>query len=125
MVLPERANDLLLQTVSTLWRNKTRSFLTMFGIAWGIASLVLMSALCDGFRQGQRKNMEQLGNNFVMIFGGRTERQAGGQRAGRDIFLNESDLVALREQCPGISVAGGETKRYGITVASDYNSGQF
>ncbi len=125
MYLLESTSELFYQTVSTLWRNKTRSFLTMFGIAWGIASLVLMSALCDGFRQGQRKNMEQLGSSFVMIFGGRTERQAGGQRAGRDIFLNESDLPALREQCPGISVTGGETKRYGTTVSSDFNSGQF
>ena len=55
----------------------------MFGIAWGIASLVLMSALCDGFRQGQRKNMSQLGDNIVMVWNGRTEKQAGGQRAGR------------------------------------------
>src|SRR3974377_217769 len=122
MVLPERANDLLLQTVSTLWRNKTRSFLTMFGIAWGIASLVLMSALCDGFRQGQRKNMEQLGSNFVMIFGGRTEKQAGGQRAGRNINLQESDLEALREQCVAVAVVGGEIKRYGVSVSSDFNS---
>ncbi len=125
MRLFETVAELLRQTVATLWRNKTRSFLTMFGIAWGIASLVLMSALCDGFRLGQRKNMEQLGNSFVMIFGGRTERQAGGQRAGRNIFLQEQDLQAVRTQCPGVEVVGGELKRYGTTVSSDFNSGQF
>ena len=75
------------QTLANLWRNKLRSFLTMFGIAWGIGSLVLMSALCDGFRQGQRKNMSQLGDNIVFVWGGRTEMQAGGQRAGHWIKL--------------------------------------
>jgi len=43
------------QTFASVWRHKLRSFLTMFGIAGGIASLVLISELCDGFRQGQRK----------------------------------------------------------------------
>ena len=81
--------SLLGQTVANVWRNKLRSFLTMFGIAWGIVSLVLMSALCDGFRQGQRKNMKQIGDNLVFLFGGRTENQAGGQRAGRRVWLTE------------------------------------
>jgi putative ABC transport system permease protein len=125
MYLLDSAIELFRQTIATLWRNKTRSFLTMFGIAWGIASLVLMSALCDGFRQGQRKNMEQLGSSFVMIFGGRTEKQAGGQRAGWNIYLQGSDLEALREQCPAVAVVGGEIKRYGVSVSSDFNSGQF
>src|SRR5512143_2154130 len=113
--------EMLKLICGNVWRHKLRSFLTMFGIAWGIASLVLMSALCDGFRQGQRKNMQQLGNNFVMIFGGRTERQAGGQRAGRNIYLLEQDMLAMREQCPSVSVVGAEIKRYGITVSSDFN----
>jgi len=52
--------DLARQTLANLRRNKLRSFLTMFGIGWGIASLVMMSALSDGFRDGQRKNMSQI-----------------------------------------------------------------
>lgn len=97
----------------------------MFGIAWGICSLVLMSALCDGFRDGQRKNMAQLGDNIVMLFGGRTERQAGGQRAGRRVFLDDRAVEALRTSCPLIEVAAGEQKRYDTPVSSAHNAGRF
>ena len=76
---------------ASLRSSKLRSFLTLFGIAWGIASLVLLSALSDGFRQGQRKNMAQIGDNLVFVWGGTTERQAGGQRAGRRIRLDADD----------------------------------
>jgi putative ABC transport system permease protein len=112
------------QTGANVWRHKLRSFLTMFGIAWGIASLVLMSALCDGFRQGQRKNMAQLGDSIVMVWGGRTERQAGGQRAGRWIGLYQHDVQVVREQCPLVQVVAGEVKRDGF-VSSEFNSGRF
>ena len=115
---------LLAQTLGSVWRHKLRSFLTMFGIAWGIASLVLMSALCDGFRQGQRKNTAQLGDSMVMIWNGRTERQAGGQRAGREIYLEQRDVEAIREQCPSVSVVAGELKRQ-AAVFSQFNSGRF
>ncbi|MCC7176745.1 MAG: ABC transporter permease [Bryobacterales bacterium] len=112
------------QTLASVWRHKLRSFLTMFGIAWGIASLVLMSALCDGFRQGQRKNQSQLGDNIVLVFGGRTEKQAGGQRAGRRVRLEQRDVEAIREQCPAVSVVESELKRQ-AAVTSDYNAGSF
>jgi putative ABC transport system permease protein len=115
---------LLRQTGANVWRHKLRSFLTMFGIAWGIASLVLMSALCDGFRQGQRKNMRQLGDDIVMVWGGRTERQAGGQRAGRWIGIYQRDVEVIREQCPLVQVVAGEVKREGF-VSSEFNSGRF
>jgi len=97
----------------------------MFGIAWGICSLVLMSALCAGFREGQRKNMSQIGDNIVILFGGRTERQAGGQRAGRRIFLNDVAVEAVRTQCPAVAVVAGELKRYDTTASSVHNSGRF
>ena len=76
--------------VAGLWRNKLRSFLTMFGIGWGVISLVLMSSLAEGFRQGQRESMSALGDSIVIVWGGRTEMQAGGQRAGRRIRLPRS-----------------------------------
>jgi putative ABC transport system permease protein len=117
--------SLLGQTVANVWRNKLRSFLTMFGIAWGIVSLVLMSALCDGFRQGQRKNMKQIGDNLVFLFGGRTENQAGGQRAGRRVWLTERDVRTLREQCPLLEVVSGELRGEDIAASSSFNSGRF
>ena len=76
-------HELLSQVASSLLRNKLRSFLTMAGIAWGVASIVLIVAMGDGFKQGQRNNTKQLGENIVLLFPGRTEKQVGGQRAGR------------------------------------------
>ena len=55
---------------SNLLRNKLRSFLTMSGIAWGVASIVLIVAMGDGFKKGQRNNTKQLGENIVLIFPG-------------------------------------------------------
>ena len=75
--------ELFTQVVSALLRNKLRSFLTMAGIAWGVASIVLIVAMGDGFKEGQRDRFRQLGENIVILFPGRTEKQAGGQRAGR------------------------------------------
>jgi len=117
--------DLFRQTLANLHRNKLRSFLTLFGIAWGIASLVLMSALGDGFRQGQRKNMAQIGDNIVFVYGGVTEEQAGGQRAGRRISLRERDLEIIRATCPAIQVASAEHKKHDVPARSATNSGRF
>ena len=65
-------SELLGQVFGNLLRNKLRSFLTMSGIAWGVASIVLIVAMGDGFKQGQRENTKQLGENIVMVFPGRT-----------------------------------------------------
>ncbi|MBL0155854.1 MAG: ABC transporter permease [Bryobacterales bacterium] len=121
----ELVQDLFRQTLANLHRNKLRSFLTLFGIAWGIASLVLMSALGDGFRQGQRKNMAQIGDNIVFVYGGVTEEQAGGQRAGRRVLLRERDLEIIRATCPAIQVAAAEHKKYEVPARSATNSGRF
>src|SRR5258708_22540667 len=91
--------ELFSQVVTSLLRNKLRSFLTMAGIAWGVASMVLIVGMGDGFKQGQRNNTKQLGENIVIIFGGRTEKQAGGQRAGRRIRLTYDDVLDIRTEC--------------------------
>jgi putative ABC transport system permease protein len=117
--------DLAVQTLANLRRNKLRSFLTLFGIAWGIASLVMMSALSDGFRDGQRKNMAQIGDNLVFVWGGTTEMQAGGKRAGHRIRLTRQDVLTIREQCPAVGVVAAETKTEQVPVRSSTNSGRF
>jgi len=125
MYAPEIIWDLLRQTLANLRRNKLRSFLTLFGIGWGIASLVMMSALSDGFRDGQRKNMAQIGDNLVFIWGGTTQNQAGGKRAGRDITLYRGDADLIRQQCPAVEVVASESSTYGVPVRSISNSGRF
>jgi putative ABC transport system permease protein len=113
------------QVLSELWRHKLRSFLTMFGISWGIISLALITSSGNGFSEGQREVMRQIGDSIVIIWGGRTEMQAGGQRAGRYIQLHRDDVQAIREQCPAVETVAAEVKTWDIPVASDYNSGRF
>ncbi len=117
-------SELVRQVMDSLLRNKLRSFLTMAGIAWGVSSIVLISAMGDGFKAGQRNNMKGLGVDIVILFGGRTELQAGGQRAGRRIHLNYSDVENIRRECWRVSKVAAELE--GNTRAtSTYNSGSF
>lgn len=116
--------ELCAHVVSSLLRNKLRSFLTMAGIAWGVASIVLIVAMGDGFKIGQRENMKQIGENLVLVFGGRTEKQAGGRRAGRLIRLNYDDVRDIRTECFRVKTVIGELQNQGRAV-SPHNSGVF
>ena len=74
--------DLIGDVFRTLWSHKLRTFLTMFGIAWGIVSIVLMVAAGEGLRKGQEEQARNLGKDIMIVFHGRTSLQAGGARAG-------------------------------------------
>ncbi len=113
------------QAITELWRHKLRSFLTMFGISWGIIALALLTASGEGFNQGQRENMKQIGDAIVIMWGGRTASQAGGQRAGRYIQLHRDNVQAIREQCPAIETVAGEVKTWNVPAESDFNAGRF
>ena len=53
--------DIFGQTMHSLWAHKLRSFLTMFGIAWGVGSLLLLVGMGEGFRAGNRKQFDSIG----------------------------------------------------------------
>ena len=74
--------ELFGQVTGSLLRNKLRSLLTMAGIAWGLASMVIVVAMGDSFKEGQRNDTKELGKNIVILFGGRTQMQAGGKAGG-------------------------------------------
>ena len=112
------------QVLSSLLRDKLRTFLTMAGIAWGIASMVIVVAMCDGFKEGQRNNMRGLGENIVILFAGRTEMQAGGERAGRRIRLSYSDVENIRRDCWLVKKTAAELESE-VRATSPYNSGTF
>jgi putative ABC transport system permease protein len=98
--------ELLSHVISSLLHNKLRSFLTMAGIAWGVASIVLIVAMGDGFKEGQRDRTRPLGENIVITFGGQTEKQAGGRRAGRRIRLDYNDVRYPHRMLPGKGRSG-------------------
>ena len=60
-------SDTLAQVLRAILANKLRSILTMFGIAWGVGSLLVLVGLGEGFRSGQRKQLSQFGNDVVMV----------------------------------------------------------
>ena len=64
---------------------------TMFGILWGIVSIVLLSAMGEGFRRGNEAVFNEFGKNVGIVWGGRTSLQAGGERAGRQVLLTVAD----------------------------------
>ncbi|MCU1328249.1 MAG: efflux pump, inner rane subunit [Bryobacterales bacterium] len=116
--------ELLRQVMGSLLRNKLRSFLTMAGIAWGITSIVLIAAMGDGFKEGQHNNMKSLGENLVIVFGGRTELQAGGERAGKRIRLNYSDVINIRQEAYLVRLVAAELQG-NVKATSPHNSGSF
>jgi putative ABC transport system permease protein len=117
-------SELIGQVMGSLYRNKLRSFLTMAGIAWGLASMVIVVAMGDSFKEGQRNSTKQLGQNLVILFGGRTQLQAGGERAGRRIRLNYEDAEHLRREAWLIENVAVELES-GLKAGSPWNSGTF
>lgn len=86
------------QTLSSMRAHKMRSFLTMFGIIWGITSVVLLVGLGRGFNQDQKKRMRTIGVDLVIMWGGRTSTGAGGYAAGRPIRLHIDDVYAIKQE---------------------------
>jgi putative ABC transport system permease protein len=114
--------DVIIQTLSNLRANTLRSFLTMFGILWGVISVVILSATGEGFQRGNQHVLEELGRNIAIVWGGRTSLQAGGERAGRQVFLTLDDARALARESPMIAVVSPELQRGGVRVKSEFNS---
>src|SRR5438045_9047605 len=90
--------EAIIQSFQNLRANKLRSVLTMFGILWGMISVVVLSATGEGFRQGNDKVLRELGMNIGIVWGGRTSLQAGGERAGRVIRLTREDARDVAAQ---------------------------
>ncbi len=79
-----------------MWAHKLRSFLTMFGIAWGVGSLLLLVGLGEGFRAGTTKNMASFGEDYLQIFNGRVPAMGGSQLSSRQYYLNYQDYLDIR-----------------------------
>jgi len=92
--------DLGKQAFNALRHNRRRSVLTMLGMAWGIATVVLLLAYGSGFERGLWVAFRSFGTNLVFIFPGRTELQAGGTKDGTQVRLTTDDLDYIRDEVP-------------------------
>src|SRR5579884_3343797 len=91
--------ETIAQTIGAIRAHKMRSFLTMFGIVWGVASVILLVGLGIGFNLDQQKRMRTIGVDIAIVWGGRTSTQAGGYAAGRDVRLNVEDAYRIQKEC--------------------------
>jgi putative ABC transport system permease protein len=114
--------DIVRQSLATLWAHKLRSFLTMFGIAWGVGSLLLLVGLGEGFRSGQERNLKQLGSDILFIFPGRIPAVAGSQQSGRTWNFTYGDYVAIRDEAKHLRAISPVLNREDIRAVSDYGS---
>ena len=114
--------DLLLDTIRTLWSHKLRTFLTMFGIAWGIISITLMVAAGEGLRIGQQRQQETFAKDLMVFFTGRTSMQAGGLRAGRAVTWQAADVPAVQMEATACRYVLPELERDSLRVRSLYNN---
>src|SRR6266550_3552945 len=112
--------EALVQSLQNLRANKLRSCLTMFGILWGMISVVVLSATGEGFRRGNDKVLRELGRNIGIVWGGRTSLQAGGERAGRQIRLTIEDARAIAAESAMVAVVSPEIERGAVRVKSGY-----
>jgi putative ABC transport system permease protein len=92
--------DLLRQAVSAMRHDLRRTLLTMAGMAWGIATVVLLLAYGFGFGQAIQNIFESFGATAVGVFPGRTAMQAGGNKAGVLIRFTNDDVELLRNNVP-------------------------
>src|SRR4051812_2979843 len=109
--------DLILDVFRTIWSHKLRTFLTMFGIAWGIVSIVLMVAAGEGLRKGQEEQTRNLGKDIMIVFHGRTSLQAGGTRAGQIVRWEDADVQAAETQSPGFPYTVPELEKEELSTS--------
>src|SRR5215467_13197422 len=88
--------DSFRQVFAAIWAHRLRSFLTMFGIAWGVGSLLLLIGLGEGFRAGTRKGLANMGEDFMQIYNGRVPAIGGSQLSSRQYYLNYQDYLDIR-----------------------------
>jgi len=95
--------DLLREAYGAMRHNRRRTALTMLGMAWGIATVVMLLAYGDGFGQACANIFANFGSKLVIVVPGRTATQAGGQKAGRIIRFTLEDVDTLTTNLPQIT----------------------
>src|ERR1700741_3235582 len=89
--------DILSQIFRNLWAHKLRSFLTMFGIAWGVGSLLLLVGVGEGFRSGNKRELAEFGKDIMFLFPGRAPAVNGNMNSARSYLLTYQDYRDIKK----------------------------
>jgi len=95
--------DLLHEAYAAMQHNRRRTTLTMLGMGWGIATVVMLLAYGDGFGQACANIFANFGTKLVIVVPGKTSMQAGGQKSGVPIRFTQDDVDALATNLPQIT----------------------
>ncbi len=111
--------DLLQQAYGAMRHDLRKTVLTMLGMAWGIATVVLLLAYGEGFGRAIQNIFESFGAKAVGIYPGRTSQQAGGNKAGVQIRLTQADVELIRNVAPLIRHVSRVSDKQVLVQASE------
>src|ERR1700690_4470174 len=103
--------EIVLEAWIALKRDLTRSFLTMLGIVWGIATVTLLIVYGNSFRSVLVHGFDAFGKGAVICWPEQTSEEPGGQRAGKKVVLEQADLDMIKETASYVRHACLETVR--------------
>ena len=92
------------EILDTLTRNKTRSFLTGFGVFWGVFMLIVLIGGGEGLKIMLQKNFAGFATNTAMVWSNQTTKPYKGLKKGRWWQMDEKDITRLRNQVPELDV---------------------
>ena len=115
--------EIVRQSIDSLLRNRLRSGLTMLGIVWGLVTVVLLLSYGRSVGVEVLNGFMGLGNNVIMMWGGQTSMQAGGERSGKKIKFLDGDTEAVRDAVPFLTAVSSESDdgfsfKYGSKVVN-------
>jgi putative ABC transport system permease protein len=99
----------------SILRNRLRSVLTMLGIVWGLVTVVLLLGYGNSVGNNVVSAFMGIGNHVIMMWGGQTSMQSGGERAGKRVRFKYEDIQAIRDEVPLVKNVSGEVdSNYGF-----------
>jgi putative ABC transport system permease protein len=101
--------EIVRQSIDSLMRNRLRSGLTMLGIIWGLVTVVLLLSYGKSLGTEVLNGFMGLGDNVIMMWGGQTSMQAGGERSGKKVKFLDGDAEAVRDTVPFLTAVSAET----------------
>lgn len=121
--------DLVREIAQSMKHNKLRTALTGFAVAWGIFMLIVLLGMSKGIFNSFNSSMMSQSSNYLLVWGGRTEKAHKGYKEGRSIELKQRDIEAIdASNAPGIASATPvkrSSSQLAISTTKDYISGSY